>query len=120
MTDYRSVLALRNRGQFRGANPLERVGLVRQPQIATLPAVCPGHSYQHYSPSRSFAMHFQYEALARERMLEQRANAAHQRLTDELVAARRWQRLAAFTATRAARSQRRLAQRSMADSSLTG
>jgi hypothetical protein len=65
-------------------------------------------------------MHFQYEALARERMLEQRANAAHRRLTNELAAARRWQRLAAFSASRAARSQRRLAESSVAGYSLKG
>ncbi|UQX89729.1 hypothetical protein M6D93_06935 [Jatrophihabitans telluris] len=57
-------------------------------------------------------MYSQYEALARERMREQHAHAAHMRLSNELASARLWQRLAAFSARRAARSQRRLAEHS--------
>ncbi len=63
-------------------------------------------------------MYSQHEALARERMLEQRSAAAKRRLTHELSTARRWQWLATFTAARALRSQRRLAERSSADYSL--
>jgi CRISPR/Cas system CSM-associated protein Csm2 small subunit len=69
---------------------------------------------------RSTQMYSMYEALARDRMREQRERAAHQRLVNELVSARRWQWLAAYTARRAARSQRRLAERSAADYQLAG
>jgi hypothetical protein len=59
-------------------------------------------------------MYMQYEALARERMREQRANAAQRRLASEVASARRWRRLASYTARRAARSQLRLSDRSAA------
>jgi hypothetical protein len=65
-------------------------------------------------------MYFQYEALARERIREQRENAAHRRLLHELASARRWQRLAAFTARRAARSERRIFEQSVEDYQLAG
>jgi len=61
---------------------------------------------------RSKLMTFMYEALARERMREQRDRAAHVRMMNQLVSARRWHRIAAFSARRAARSDRRLAEHS--------
>jgi hypothetical protein len=61
-----------------------------------------------------------YEALARERTCEQHAAAAHHRLSQQLVQARRWHRLAAYSARRAARSERRLAEQLGADYQLVG
>ena len=60
-------------------------------------------------------MYAQYEALARERMREQREHAAHVRMTNELASARLWRRLAAYAARRAQRSERRRAEHSAAD-----
>jgi hypothetical protein len=60
-------------------------------------------------------MYSMYEALARERMREQLQRSARQRLSHELAAARRWHRLAAYSARRAARSQRQLAEHSAVD-----
>lgn len=65
-------------------------------------------------------MYSQYEALARERSRRQREDAAHHRLTHELSSARRWQRVAAFTARRAARSQRRVGEHSAEEYQLAG
>ena len=65
-------------------------------------------------------MYAMYEALARERMREQRVQSAHRRLSHHLAAARRWHRLAAYSAGRAARSRRRLAEHSAADYQLVG
>lgn len=65
-------------------------------------------------------MHTMYEALARERTQEHAALAAQHRLSQQLVQARRWNRLAAYSANRAARSQRRLAERLEADHQLVG
>jgi hypothetical protein len=118
MTDYRRVFGARNRGKCRGCNRPGLTDRLRLHDHARLAAICPDLSYRTNLSSRSFAMHSQYEALARERMLEQRANAAHLRLTNELAAARRWRRLAAFAASRASRSQRLLAERSATDNSL--
>jgi hypothetical protein len=61
---------------------------------------------------RSIQMYLQSEALARERIRQQRDRAERRRLADELATARRWQRLAAFSARRAKRSQLRLRERS--------
>jgi hypothetical protein len=60
-------------------------------------------------------MYQQYEALARERMREQREYAAHRRLLSELASVRMWQRLADYSARRALRAQRRLDEHSTAD-----
>jgi hypothetical protein len=49
-----------------------------------------------------------YEALSRERTQEQLMQAAQHRLSQQLVQSRRWHRLAAYSARRAARSERRL------------
>jgi hypothetical protein len=57
-------------------------------------------------------MYSMYEALSRDRMREQRAQAAQARLLSELSSARLWHRLAAYSARRAARSDRRLAEHS--------
>ncbi len=65
-------------------------------------------------------MYSLYEALARERAQEQQAQAARYRLSHQLAAARRWRRLAAYSAGRAARCQRRLADQSGADYQLAG
>jgi hypothetical protein len=61
-----------------------------------------------------------YEAFARERTQEQRTLAAQYRLTQQLSQARRWHRLAAFSARRAARSERRLTEELAADYQLVG
>ncbi|HEX8093631.1 hypothetical protein [Jatrophihabitans sp.] len=65
-------------------------------------------------------MYTMYEALARERMHEQTVSAAQRRLSQHLVRARRWDRLAAYSASRAVRSERRLAEQLMADYQLAG
>jgi hypothetical protein len=65
-------------------------------------------------------MYTMYEALARERTHEQTVSAAQRRLSQQLVQARRWHRLAAYSAKRAARSERRLAERLAADYELAG
>ena len=57
-------------------------------------------------------MYTQHEALARERMLEQRSSAAHRRLVRQISAGRRWQWIANYSAGRARSSQRRSAERS--------
>ena len=65
-------------------------------------------------------MYTMYEALARERSQEQAVAAARRRLSQQLAQARRWDRVAAYSARRAARSQRRLAERLAADYQLVG
>jgi len=65
-------------------------------------------------------MHQMYEALARERMREQRERAAHSRLAAEVASVRLWQRLAAYASRRAARSSVRLAEHSASEYSLAG
>jgi len=65
-------------------------------------------------------MYSMYEALARERMREQREQSARRRLSHDLASARRWRRLAAYSARRAARSGRALAEHSAADFQLVG
>jgi hypothetical protein len=65
-------------------------------------------------------MYLMYEALARERTQEQVTLAAQYRLSQQLVAARRWRRLAAYSARRAARSQRRLTEQLSTDYQLVG
>jgi hypothetical protein len=72
------------------------------------------------SESRSTQMYSMYEALARERMQDQLARAARRRLSQQLVSAHRWRRLAAYSTRRAARSDRRLAEQSAADFQLVG
>jgi hypothetical protein len=70
--------------------------------------------------SRSIQMYSMYEAFARERMREQREQAAQRRLSSQLASARMWRRLASYSASRAARSSRRLAEQSAADYQLAG
>lgn len=65
-------------------------------------------------------MYTMYEPLARERTQEQTVLAAQRRLCQQLVQVRRWHRLAAYSARRAARSERRLAQQLGADYQLVG
>lgn len=65
-------------------------------------------------------MYAMYEALARERTQEQRVSAARDRLSRQLADARRWHRLAAYSARRAARSERRLAEQLGTDYQLVG
>ena len=65
-------------------------------------------------------MYTMYEALARERTQEHAVSAAQRRLAHQLAQARRWNRLAAYSAGRAARTQRRLAERLAADYQLVG
>lgn len=61
-----------------------------------------------------------YEAFARERTQEQAVLAAQHRLSQQLVQARRWHRLAAYSAKRAARSERKLAEQLAVDYQLAG
>ena len=70
--------------------------------------------------SRSSQMYQLHEALARERMRERLDQAAHARLQNELASVRLWHRLAAYSARRAARSERRLAEHPAADYQLVG
>jgi hypothetical protein len=70
--------------------------------------------------SRSLTMYQLHEALARERVREQLERAAHARLLRELASVRLWHRLAAYSARRVARSERRLAEHSAADYQLVG
>jgi len=65
-------------------------------------------------------MYTMYEALARERAQEQAVLAAQHRLSQQLVTARRWRRLALYTARRSTRSQRRLTEQLSADYQLVG
>lgn len=65
-------------------------------------------------------MYAMYEGFARERMREQLEQAAQRRLSAHLASARMWRRLAAYSAGRAARSSRRLAEHSAADYQLVG
>lgn len=65
-------------------------------------------------------MYSMYEALARERQREQREQAARQRLSQQLASARLWQQVAVYSARRAARSRRQLAEQSAADYQLVG
>jgi hypothetical protein len=66
----------------------------------------------------SIQMYHMHEALARERIREQREQAARRRLVAEVASVRLWQRLAAYASRRAARSSRRLAEHSASDYSL--
>jgi hypothetical protein len=65
-------------------------------------------------------MYTMYEALARERTQERITLAAQYRLSQQLATTRRWRRLAAYSARRASRSQRRLAEQLSADYQLVG
>ncbi len=65
-------------------------------------------------------MYSMYEAFARERMREQREQAAQRRLSSQLASAQLWRRLAAYSAGRAAQSSRRLAEQPAADYQLVG
>ena len=70
--------------------------------------------------SRSIQMYSMYEAFARERMREQVEQAAQRRLSSQLASARMWRRFASYSAGRAARSSRWLAEQSAADYQLAG
>ena len=109
----------------RGANSLDRHGVIdTAPSYLTEPM--PGQFAAHFSRTnrarlvRSIQMYSMYEALARERQREQRERAAHQRLSRQLASVRLWQRLAAYSARRAARSRYQLAEQSAADYQLVG
>ena len=65
-------------------------------------------------------MYSMYEALARERQREQREQAVHRRLSQQVASARLWQRLASYSAHRAARSRRQLAEQPASDYQLVG
>ena len=65
--------------------------------------------------ARSIQMYSMYEAFARERMREQLEQAAQRRLSAQVASARMWRRLASYSASRAVRSSRRLAEHSTAD-----
>lgn len=107
-----------------GVSALDRHGAVQRGAFSGLvlaEPVTPARSI--FNPpylARSIQMYSMHEALARERMQEQREQAAHSRLAHQLSAARRWDRLAAFSLRRAARSQRRLAESSDAEYQLVG
>lgn len=64
-------------------------------------------------------MYCQQEAFARERIRDRRAMAARRNMAGEAASIRMWQRLAAFSARRAARSQERLEELTAADHPLT-
>ncbi|HEU5271411.1 MAG TPA: hypothetical protein VFU36_15905 [Jatrophihabitans sp.] len=65
--------------------------------------------------ARSIQMYSMYEAFARERMREHLEQAAQRRLSAHVASARMWRRLAVYSAGRAARSSRRLAEHSAAE-----
>lgn len=104
----------------RGASCLDRHGVVDRVQLDPVRPI-PGQLVSNSilvssksGPKRSIQMYLLHEALARERMREQREQAMRRRLSHELASARRWQRLAAYSAGRAARSRRQLAEQSAA------
>ncbi len=69
---------------------------------------------------RSIQMYSMYEAFARERMRDQLEQAAQRRLSAHVASARMWRRLASYSASRAARSSRRVAEHSTSDYQLVG
>ena len=101
----------------RGVKALDRHGVSDRSDLDTvrLPAGSPARIPTFTHAIRSITMYSMYEALARERMREQRERSARQRLSQDVAAVRRWHRLAAYSARRAARSQRQLAEHSTAD-----
>lgn len=102
----------------RGINPLDRHGVDGH---WTAPLAVPTSvrlrttTSIHFAFTRSIQMYTMYETLARERTTELQRQAARWRLSNELASARLWQRLASYTARRAARSRRRVADSSAAD-----
>jgi hypothetical protein len=101
----------------RGVNALDRHGVSDRSDVDTvrLPAGSPARIPTFTYAIRSITMYSMYEALARERMREQRERSARWRLSQDVAAVRRWQRLAGYSARRAARSRRQLAEHSAAE-----
>ena len=96
----------------RGINPLDQHGVIDEERFRQDPSDddrTPSGTIINFS-NRSTQMYSMYEAFARERTREQLERAASQRLSSQLASARLWRRLAAYTARRAARSNRRLAE----------
>ena len=95
------------------SRPIDRARATRDGRgLGVRPAAAPPDFLPKADSPRSIQMYLQSEALARERIRQQRERAAKRKLANELVTARRWQRLAAFSARRANRSQLRLRERS--------
>jgi hypothetical protein len=93
----------------RGINPLDQHGVIDDGRVRPEPSI---RNWFHTTntSNRSVQMYSMYEALARERMREQLEQSASRRLSANLASARLWRQLAAFSARRAARSSRRLAE----------
>ena len=106
-----------------GASSRDRHGVIdikrRRGELAT-PAHWGAESTVLCNSQRSIQMYSMYEAFARERMQEQLEQAAQRRLSAHLASARMWRRLASYSAGRAARSSRRLAEQSASDYQLVG
>lgn len=101
----------------RGISPLDRHGVI---ELERFPQEPPISDRDWYSTSntltnRSIQMYSMHEAFARERMREQLERSASRRLSSDLASARMWRRLASFSAGRAARSSRRLAEHMASD-----
>jgi hypothetical protein len=97
-------------------NSFRTVRRARVTRAGQAQGIRPGAAQPDFLPEadspRSIQMYLQSEALARERIREKRERAERRRLANELATARRWQRLAAYSARRANRSQLRLRERS--------
>lgn len=112
-----TIRGLNVRIDRRGISPLDQHGVIEVDQLRLEPSAADRTWFSTISnfTVRSIQMYSMYEAFARERMREQLERSASQRLSADLASARRWQRLASFSARRAARSARRLAAYSSAD-----
>jgi hypothetical protein len=101
----------------RGVNSLDRHGVMYRfdGNAMELPADPSIFVSSFPNAIRSITMYSMYEALARERMREQREQSARRRLSQDVASVRRWHRLADFSARRATRSRRQLAEHSAAD-----
>lgn len=112
-----TVQGLTVRTDRRGISPLDRHGVIETERFPREPAVSDRNWFTTTDTfsDRSIQMYSMYEAFARERMRDQLEQSASRRLSAELASARMWQRLAAYSARRAARSSRRLSEHSAAD-----
>lgn len=106
----------------RGISPLDRHGVIELERFPQEPPTS-DRTWFHTTDTfttRSIRMYSMYEAFARERMREQLQRSSSQRLSADLASARLWHRVASFSARRAARSSRRVADHSAADFQLVG
>jgi hypothetical protein len=105
-----------------GISSLDRHGVIEmEPLNKQLPpSVQFQITFASISINRSIQMYSMYEAFARERSREQLEQSAQRRLAHDVASARMWHRLASFSARRAARSSRRVADHAAAEYQLVG